>query len=508
MPNISIPLPEVDKSITRPSVFSIVRQVMEITGIPKDTPILYKGHSDGQAQQGSVIGTEKEEKTLIDGDSFLMIEVIEKFDENYVNSTAVTQTEYPPFIVDNNLSMMIRPVYSHNEYEINITYRSASRTAVLKWRDDIRTKTSQMRTNNMHEISYHYGVPDAFLVIMAEIHRLRENVMGYGQTFEDYFRDCASSRFTQLATMDGRHKEYVVAESMMQIEGYYNFQVAPEEITRGKHQGLWEAQFSYNFSFDKPIEANMVYPVMVHNQLLDMKYIPEPAYDNEIQDKSRSMSLSYMAGLQTTAIRSKYLDHELPLRLPEHDEFAPTSLLPGVTPYVTALCSIMENDKRWIASLDELNIDTQILEFISKYETSFITKPYKSIFHISAFRWNRLINYRDIMVGKDLKIRTFKDMNLRDNHRVMFSLVHDIHSLDNAALQRLSLEPEVMMKVFASLRISKGERKKLALRFNLLSYFENLPDTGDSFVNLWMNTAGMSTVGTQYVQTERAGLNN
>ena len=51
MPNISIPLPEVDKSITRPSVFSIVRQVMEITGIPKDTPVLYKGHSDGQAQQ-------------------------------------------------------------------------------------------------------------------------------------------------------------------------------------------------------------------------------------------------------------------------------------------------------------------------------------------------------------------------------------------------------------------------------------------------------------------------
>ena len=85
---------------------------------------------------------------------------------------------------------------------------------------------------------------------------------------------------------------------------------------------------------------------------------------------------------------------------------------------------------------------------------------------------------------------------------------HDIQSLDNAALQRLSLEPEVMMKVFASLRISKGERKKLALRFNLLSYFENLPDTGDSFVNLWMNTAGLSTVGTQYVQTERAGLNN
>ena len=168
----------------------------------------------------------------------------------------------------------------------------------------------------------------------------------------------------------------------------------------------------------------------------------------------------------------------------------------------------MENDKRWIASLDELNIDTQILEFISKYETSFITKPYKSIFHVSAFRWNRLIDYRDITVGKDLKIRTFKDMDLRDNHRVMFSLVHDIQSLDNAALQRLTMAPEVMVKVFASLRISKGELKKLALRFNLLSYFENLPDTGDSFVNLWMNTAGMSTVGTQYVQTERAALNN
>lgn len=508
MPNISIPLPEVDKSITRPSVFSIVRQVMEITGIPKDTQILYKCHSDGQAQQGSIIGTENEEKTLINGDSFLMIEVIEKYDENYVNSTAVTQAEYPPFIVDNNLSMMIRPVYSHNEYEVNIVYRSNSRTGVMKWRDDIRTKVSQMRTSNMHEITYHYGVPDAFLVIMAEIHRLREAVMGYGQTFEEYFRDCASSRFTQLSTMNGEHREYVVAESMMQIEGYFNFQVAPEEITRGAHQGLWEAQFSYNFSFDKPVEANMVYPVMVHNQLLDLKYIPEPAYDNETQDKSRSMSLSYLAGLQTTAIRSKYLDHELPIRLPEHDEFVPMVTLPGTTPYVTALCSILEADKRWLASLDELNIDTQILEFISKYETSFITKPYKSIFHISAFSWNRLIDYREIVVNRDLKIKSLPELNLRENHRVMFSLVHDIQSLDNAALQRLSMVPEVMMKVFASLRISKGELKKLAVRFNLLQYFENLPDTGDSFVNIWMNSTGLSTVGTYYTQTERAGVNN
>ena len=90
----------------------------------------------------------------------------------------------------------------------------------------------------------------------------------------------------------------------------------------------------------------------------------------------------------------------------------------------------------------------------------------------------------------------------------MFSLVHDIQSLDNAALQRLSMVPEVMMKVFASLRISKGELKKLAVRFNLLQYFENLPDTGDSFVNIWMNSTGLSTVGTYYTQTERAGVNN
>lgn len=508
MPNISIPLPEVDKSITRPSVFSIVRQVMEITGIPKDTPILYKGHSEGQAQQGSIIGTENQEKTLIDGDSYLMIEVIEKFDENYVNSTAVTQTEYPPFILDDNLSMMMRPVYSHNEYEISVMYRADSRTAVLKWRDDIRTKVSQMRTNNMHEISYHYGVPDAFLVIMAEIHRLRENVMGYGQTFEEYFRDCASSRFTQVATMDGKHREYVVAENMMQIEGYFGFQVAPEEITKEKHQGLWKAEFTYTFSFDKPVEANMVYPVMVHNQLLDLKYIPEAAYDNETQDKSRSMSLSYLAGLQTTAIRSKYMDHDLPIRLPAHDEFVPMMVLPGTTPYVTALCTILESDKRWLASLDELNIDTQILDFIVKYETSFITKPYKSIFQINAFNWNRLVDYRNVVVNRDMKIKTLKEMNLRDNHRVMFSLVHDIQSLDNAALQRLSMEPEVMMKVFASLRISKGELKNLAVRFNLLQYFNDLPDTGDSFFNIWKNSTAMSTVGTMYAQTERAAVSN
>ena len=499
MPVFSLGLPEVDKSISRPVVMNIVRQLMEITGIPKTTAINYRGHSDSTAQQGSIMGQDERDNTILEGDSLITLEVIEKYDDNGVATTAVSRTENHPFFLDDKLGVICSPIYTNNEYELNVQYRDKSRTAVLRWRDDIRVHTSQGRGVNTHDATYHYAFPVEFLAIIAEIHRLRENVHGYGETLDEYIVNCSTTRLTKASTLDGKYSEYVVAENQTRIQGIFDFSVAPSEIVKGPHAGLWQAEFTYRFYFDKPIQANIQYPIMVHNQLLDLKYIPEPSYDFDKVDKSFPLSRTNFHYFEVDQFRKNFEHFEPVVRIPTHDEFIPDNMAPGMVQMATVLCEVDETDKRWLCNLDDIEFDTEILEFFRKVEYPYLTKPYKSVFHISNYRWMFLSDYKNLSVNAALQVRTNHDLNLRDNHRVQFSMVQDLSSVDPQAFIRMRRYPNVLRKALLTVGANSGTLKLMAPRINLLDYFKDLPDVGQTLKAVYDNYTFMKTVNTAYV---------
>lgn len=271
MPKVSIMTPELNSAVIRPSILDIVRQVQSITGIPKDSRILFIGDNEASYQRGSTMSAAQNERdrTSFSYNNQLSIDIESTFNEGNVFSTAVRQVEHIPIFNDPSLGIIVKPIYSKNDFVINFKYRSASHTEGLKWRDSIRTHISMMRDVNLHDITYHYLIPAEYIHILKEIHRRRELVDGYGDDLDTYLAAHASTKITAISNQTGTKVGLAVQETQMRILGLYDFQIAPEKPEKDGEASAWVTSFAYKVSFDVPIAVNMEYPIMIHNQLLE-----------------------------------------------------------------------------------------------------------------------------------------------------------------------------------------------------------------------------------------------
>lgn len=501
--------PEVEDSVIRPSILGIVNQLKEITGIPKETRVLYTDYLRAGYQRGSTMNqqnNDSKDRTSFSFGDQLAIEVKQSYEEGNVNSTAVKRPEHIPIFDDNRIGVFIKPIYFKYNFSISIRYRSKSPSDGKRWRDAIRLHRSNMRDILLHDIEYHYPFPNEALNILKVIHQLRENVDGYGETLVDWLAANSTTRFTTVVNQAGKEPQLVVAEKQMRVLGQYDFEVAPEEGEPDEAGRAWTTSFNYNVSFDVPVAVNMRYPFMIHNQL-----IPEPfasynqAYDIDKSNKAYSNSLGALSHFESTAMLDKVRERTNIVRIPEFDEFVPTSQVHGTQPIITALCEIDPDRKRLLLNLKELgdySLDSEIMEFLEG-EHSYLTLPYKSIFHISLYRWSALSSDRKIFVNEDLDVLCTEDLSFRTNHRVMISIVSDITYLDRDSLVRLKRHKNAANKILKAIAINRGILNLVAHKVNLNPIIDDIPDSGINLRQLQKAYYQFNTVNTSMILAHR-----
>lgn len=453
MPNISVNVIETKQSILRPVVLDIVRQLIEITHIPTSSAILFPDDFGKVHQQGSALSEHEREKTKFPTSDRVTIEVNEDYDPTSILSTAIARPEHLPIFDDEEIGVFVKPIYSKQNVEITFKYRGASKTEVMKWRDDIRMRTSMGREMNLHKASYHYVIPREIIHILREIHRLREKQAGYADgDFYKYLMDKATPRFTEISNQAGTIVEPAIAETQMRIVGLFDFEFAPAKMENEEEGGNgWICTFVYKFSFDKPIACNMRYPCMIHNQVLSPKYRPtDKAYDIDEHNQTFSLSMAAFNYFEAQLQLGKRVNLVAAMTLPEFDEFIPDTVPYGTAPIFTALCAITATDKKTLLDLNELGnavIDSEIMTFIRESEQPFMTKAYKSIFQLLLYRSMNLASFDAITFGEDMVVQSPIDLSLRTSHRVRLAIVADLSLLDTAALARLKRYPGALIKI-------------------------------------------------------------
>lgn len=502
MPNISIPTVGLNSAAIRPAILDIVRQVKEITKIPMDSRVSFVGELEAAYQKGSALTQDTTDRLDLPFSDKVTIEVQSEFNEANVLSTAVRQAEHAPVFIDNALGILIKPIYGKLDFTINFIFRSESENDGINWRNAIKTHISMMRDVNIHDITYHYVIPKEYVYILAEIHRLRENVDPYGEDLETYLSTHSTTRMTAISNQTGSQRELGVAEKQIRILGLYDFTISPEKQSRDEVGSAWATTFSYRVSFDMPVMVNMEYPIMIHNQMLEYPYISdEKSYDLDQVDKRYSLSTGYLSHFESNVQTDQALARTQVVRIPVFDEFVPTSQPHATQPMFTAMCSIDEADKKSLLNLKELGdfqLDPDVVEFL-KEEYGYLTLPYKSIFHISLYKWSALSTDKTIYVDNQLNVKSREDLSLRVNHRVVFSAVTDISMIDKAGLKRLKRYPVAAVKALKAIGVTKTALKYIAHQINFLTLLPDLPDTGISLPAYHQQLYQFNTVNSAYI---------
>lgn len=439
MPMILLPIPETTESVTRPVMLDIVRQLMRTTGISSKTNIAYFGDAEKGKQLNSAISADGNDPNEFAHNERVEIEVSENFIMDRVPGEQIFAPENFHIFHDVPLNIVMKPVYAQIEAVVTIKYRAVSKTQADQWRNMVKARISQRRDLYLHNVTYSYGVPEEMLYILKELHRLRENVAGYGEDFETYFQNHRAEQMTLLTNMSGSAKMWAMPETQTRVQGWFDWDL-PEQATRDGNGETHTTTFSYKFNYARPDGVAMMYPIMVHNQLLDQKYRDVPLEDHtDIRQAlpHNTRALEYFAGAKFTEPQIADFGYAIPT----FDEF-----MPMVTPLhsrrlLTLLCGLDENSPGFLVNLDDLGqkkFTPEIIEYL-KAEREYLTKPFMSAINVALYKNEFMIDSMPppLRIDQNLNVFLTSPPNLRVQHHVRVGLLTDLQLLKGGALQRL-----------------------------------------------------------------------
>jgi hypothetical protein len=530
MPKIRQTLPDINESVFRPVILEAVKQIREITNLPKEARMFFPGESEVSPTPGSEIESNHDKTAIFDSDRYIKIEVTKDYDLDQIYATSVNKGASEPIFHDPNLNISINPLYTPTDVSIQVTYSCPNKTEALRWRNDIRLKLAQRRNINIHTFSYSYCLPPEMWWIIKQVYVNREAYLGYNESLVEYIRKYTTNRLNLLSTLTGNQAELSISERTTRIQGYFESEDIPSKPEKDNDKGIWNISFTYKFTYDEPYACFMEYPIIVHNDLLpeEMVNFTDSSIDLNKEILSFQGSLKALRYFESENLLSKVYDPNSYIKIPYYDDYLVNQIPQGTGIVFTALCCLDPNiNLRYLlnlkSDLDPIVIDLDILKFIEESEYPYIGKLFTSILNISLYK-NEDLLYTDILTcDNQLNISSRYDLDPRQQYRVMLGVQKDISYLRNEAWTRLMKYPKAFVKIFSSinpfLQNDKGfqsisnQSSVTSLQVKIIQNFLNGNLTADMFIgasakallNLWEldarwlaqylnQTSGMKTV--------------
>lgn len=468
MPIIKVPIPDTKDSIMRPIMTSITNELFEAFEMSPDTRIIYLDESGVYRQHTSSISEKKDGSFRFGSDEQIVVEVDEEFVREDIMNQPTWQQEYPPIFRDDSLQMLLKPVYRTCFLNITFKKRFLDKTQAIRWRDSMSYKVHEYQDMQHHLLTYHYIIPREILAILEEVHRLRENIDGYGENFITWLKKNTTPRLTKLTNMAGGQTQLAIAEKQSRVYGMFDFEEAPEKGSRENENSTWEISFTYKVHYSRITHLVLIYPQVVHQQALAYPFVYDDTElpSNIPQPKEQVFSQS--------GLLFEFLTPRIPgqrhvalngVSIPEDDEFFPQTTPIGTRRIVTMQLIFAEHEKDQkdlelldLSDLPEVELDEDIVHFFYS-EFPYMTHPTKSVFQVQLYNQYYMCNPDHLYVTPCIKVKNTHPINLRNNYHLRLSLYEDWSYLDPAAIERLQQHPNVLNKLIDHLDMCKNLKK-------------------------------------------------
>tara|TARA_Y100000592_G_C5463266_1_gene315152 strand:- start:185 stop:1735 length:1551 start_codon:yes stop_codon:yes gene_type:complete len=456
MPAKILGIPETEDSITRPVALKVARDLLRYNNVPDDCRVVFQGSTGALAQQGSALDDKVgDPDTLFSHDNVLSIEVEEITSESRVLSTAVSRKEELLFFYDEALGVKLKPVYTPMEVRLSFRLRFKDKNSAMRWRQGIKTKYSAGQQVNLHEINYHYGIPNEFLYGLVKIHERREAVAGYGDDLKTWFEKMFDQRFKGLVKLDGDldNASLVIPEKQIGVQGYYDFTYEPEKGDKAGDTAAWTCGFDYTFLYDKVGDVFMEWPLMVHNQLMPKAY-RHPRMPYRVEDQPRLGGLSRMLDETSVANRLRKSNDGIEgVAIPDYDDWLPTRVTVKTTSVFRALIQVNPDDVREVLNLDDLG-EWSFHDVVKNYliaEHAYLGKFCEALFYLDMYDGDLPVSRVSVETDDQLNVRSTYDLGLRKVHHLRVAIITDLHALSERAKMVIRNDIELIKLIIDTL---------------------------------------------------------
>lgn len=451
MPNLLIPIKQTNDSVSRRVYKSVIDNVIRITGMDVDRVEL-RGDLAVATQPGGELG-DKGKSNRYQHEGRVIVTGRETYRDSEVINAATRHPDAQPIFEDQTLGIHIKPIYSYTDVELVFLYRAKSKQEAMVWRDDIKIRLADNRQQHLHELEYHYPVPAWCSVFLKEVYEKREAVGGYGDTLGDYLRNHYTKRATVVVAQDGDLKKslLVIAEKQIGVQGWFDF-IEPVEEEKNEDGPTYNIQFSYKFNYKKPLEVNAQYPLVIHNQLIDAKFIPKPFHEDP--DKKLSYRGDFKFALDTFDYAVRQPARPIGgIMIPDFDEWIPEQVPNYTTTFISWMTVIEPKDLQLFFGEQDV-LDTGFHPSILAYmrrNVKNLGRKGQCALYFTLYRDGAPIADGDLeftLTEKAFTIRSISMPDIRQRYHLRLSFCTNGSLYTEAAMQELHTDGMTTLRMF------------------------------------------------------------
>lgn len=450
MPRIALGLDSGYETMMRPIYHKVVRNLMRMTGINDQTPVIIPGEYESAAQPGTVDG----QTDVVFASSTKIIAMVEDNLRSENLMERVTRgVGNLPFFNDPALGISLRPIYATADVVINFTYRCSSRQEAQRWLNGISRSVGEYRQAHNHEVLYNFPIPLGSINALAHFHQLREQQGGYDEDFGTYLKAHMSDRATTLMAVDRdiNKSELMITERQYPVTGWFDFTDLPQP-TKNDNTSSWTINFTYNFNYERVTEVFFVYPLMIHNQLIhEDLFSYEPRYaatDVRHYGQRGILALNYITRLHVPPLAPFG-----GLRIPAFDEWIPRSSLNYT---VTAISWLMAQDPenlQFLVNLKDLEDPT-----LTQAMVDYLSEQHEHLGHrgralvvIHLYKGDNTLGDGSVTVDEDLNVYATHPVDIRETYHLRLGFTTHYSLFTKNALRKMSEHWVATLECFQSI---------------------------------------------------------
>lgn len=516
MPKVQRPILESDQSVSRAIAVATVQEILiDRMGLPADMTINYPGYTDTVAQPHGYI-SKKNESVRFPSTDKIFVEITENYVQDWLPAMVTKQAEQIPLFLNRDLEVEMRPIYASVEMKFTIHYRAKNKTDARRWYDYMIMKIPNREDTWLHTLQYSFSMPEAFMVILKAIWQMTENVAGYGDTFDEFFQKWVNPRWGVLTDQTGKNTLGVFKESQCRCIGFFDIGAEPDFGQRKDETDVWEVEIPYVLRYEKPKDIHFMYPIVVHNQILDKKYRNEEGFQRlKDHQTSRSWSLAHLKSFESMQnVGAPYND--FPGRyFPTFDEFMPRNVVDKTMRMVTTLVLVgdePDGEPNLLLNLADLESPSYgfkfsdcMKQFIAS-EAQYVTQPRNSAVNVSLYMGRNLMDPSWIRVDENLNVWSTKTLNKRRYYHVRVSVSTDFTNLTEDAKARLRAQRCAFDQIVDYIAPTTSDRpcgQYIAKGLNARTFDQFAECMRGRVINRAMKTVQFSTVNGVYEITKK-----
>lgn len=438
-----IDLQGLEETVTRSIVIIAVRDIKRLLGITRDIYTTYDAN-DALIKKKNAVGEIQGENTF--KEDMITLETSETSEEGEEVSLVVYRPDFKPIYEDKELRASFTPIYHKRKMSIKFKYSTKSKSSAFSIANKIRLFTATDAMYQVHDLEYYFLVPTFLVKLLATINNLKNTRLPDSEklTLEQYINNTFDNRVDLTNTLDAdlSKSTLVIREAQLGITGYMAddpYTIQPEYDDSFTS---WNIEFTYEFTYEKPVTILVKYPLLVYNNLIPKPFRIFVNPNTRAEDNPRAHRTGRRYGIDpitTTNNPLKLSNDKYYLSIPKIDQEVLPKPADHLSRLFSVLCILDDNDPTLlfnIQDIPEVEIKEEILDYLMA-EREYITEDCNSLFYLELFKDNKKEYNNKIIIEGNGTLRTTYPLDYKGEYRVVLNICKDMTMLHINARKRL-----------------------------------------------------------------------